>query len=97
MRIDRVNHRARTIPWVRLSKIEYYHSDNLSTIRLSDVKHGVNKKRPFGRVVCALANDATMGATSSSREEMCWHSTRHPHDRFTLENGENSQSRTIAK
>jgi hypothetical protein len=60
-----------TIPRVRLSKIKYYHPDNLSTIRLSDVKYAVNKKRRFGRVVCALANDATMGATSSSREEMC--------------------------
>ncbi len=48
---NRVNHRARAIPWVRLSKIEYYHSDNLSTIRLSDVKHAVNKERRFGRVV----------------------------------------------
>ena len=42
---------AATVAWVRLSKIEYYHSDNLSTIRLSDVKHAVNKKRRFGRVV----------------------------------------------
>jgi hypothetical protein len=82
-KLDRINRRADrscsgspavnlgqenpTIPWVRLSKIEYYHSDNLSTIRLSDVKHAVNKKRRFGRVVCARDD----GATSSSQEEMC--------------------------
>jgi len=106
-KLDRINRRADpscsgspavnlsqenpTIPWVRLSKIEYYHSDNLSTIRLSDVKHAVNKKRRFGRVVCALANDATMGATSSTKKKCVGHSAKNPHGRFTLENSENSQ------
>lgn len=80
------------IPRVRLSKTEHYHSDNLSTSRLSDVKHAVNKKRRFGRVVCALVQmDATMGATYSSQEEMCGAFPKKPHGRFTLENSENSQ------
>jgi hypothetical protein len=40
--------KKRRTAWLRLSKIEYYLVDNVSRLRLSDVKHSVNGKARLG-------------------------------------------------